>query len=97
MNAVTPKGAQRRLGLSHGQYFGAMQRGTHAQASDYAKKENNLAFVHGEIPDPEDRPESAWDYILIMLENGASDSEIMRAYPAHFGRCRSGKAAMRME
>lgn len=96
-NAVTPKGAQTRLGLSHGQYYGAMQRGTHAQASDYAKKDANLAFVHGVIPDPEDRPESAWDYILIMLENGASDSEIMRAYPAHFGRCRSGIAAMRME
>lgn len=96
-NAVTGKGAQTRLGLSHGEFYADAQRGTHAQASDYCKKENNLAFVHGEIPDPADRKESAWDYILVMLEDGATDSEIMRAYPAHFGRCRSGIAAMRME
>lgn len=96
-NAVTGKGAQRRLGLSPGEYHGEAQRGTHAQASDYAKKDGKIVIHEGEIPDPEDRPESAWDYILIMLENGATDSEIMRAYPAHFGRCKSGIASMRME
>lgn len=96
-NAVTGKGAQRRLGLVSGEFHAQAQRGTHAQASDYAKKDGEIVLMHGEIPDPEDRPESAWDYILVMLENGATDSEIMRAYPAHFGRCRSGIAGMRME
>lgn len=96
-NAVTGRGAQRRLGLASGEFHAESQRGTHAQASDYAKKDAEIIVAHGEIPDPEDRPESAWDYILIMLENGATDSEIMRAYPAHFGRCKSGISAMRME
>ena len=96
-NAVTGKGAQTRLGLSHGEFYADAQRGLASQASDYCKKEGNIAFVHGEIPDPADRKESAWDYILVMLENGATDAQIMREYPAHFGRCRSGIAAMRME
>ena len=96
-NAVTGKGAQRRLGLSPGEFHAEAQRGTHAQASDYAKKDGEVLIHEGVIPDPEDRPESAWDYILIMIENGATDSEIMRRYPAHFARCKSGIASMRME
>ena len=96
-NAVTGRGAQGRLGLVSGEFHAEAQRGTHAQASDYAKKDCEVVVLHGEIPDPADRKESAWDYILVMLENGATDSEIMRAYPAHFGRCKSGIAGMRME
>jgi len=96
-NGVSGKSAQTRLGLSHGEFWAQQQKGLHIQASDYCQKDENIAFVHGEIPDPEDRAESAWDYILQMLETGATDSEIMRAYPAHFGRCRSGIAGMRME
>jgi len=96
-NAVTRLGAQRRLGLSPGAYSAEAQRGTHEQASAYCKKDENLAFVVGEIPDPADRASSAWDYILGMLEAGATDFEIMRAYPAQYGRCRAGIAGMRME
>lgn len=96
-NAVTRLGAQRRLGLASGAFSAEAQRGTHEQAADYCKKDENLAFVVGEIPDPADRPSSAWDYILGMLEAGASDFDIMRAYPAQYGRCRAGIAAMRME
>ena len=96
-NAVTGAGLHRRMGLEHGHYHAEAQRGTHAQASDYCKKEGKIAFVIGTIPDPEDRKESAWDYILQMIENGASDLEILKKYPAHFARCRSGIAAMRTE
>lgn len=96
-NAVTGKGAQRRLGLSPGEFRADAQRGTHQQASDYCAKDENIAFVHGTIPDPADRKESAWDYILAMIENGASDWEIMREYPAHFARCKAGIGNMRME
>ena len=96
-NAVTGRGAQRRLGLRYGEYHAEAQRGTHAQASKYCEKEENLAFVHGEIPDPDVTPESAWDYILIMIEDGASDFEIMKTYPAHFARCKKGITAMRAE
>lgn len=96
-NAVTGKGAQKRLGLSHGEFHAEAQRGTHAQASDYCKKEGNIAFVHGDIPDPADRAESAWDYILLMIEDGKSDFEIMKAYPAHFARCKAGITAIRSE
>lgn len=96
-NAITGLGLHRRLGLQHGHYWADQQRGTHAQASDYAKKDDMIALQIGEIPDPEDRPESAWDYILLMIENGASDLEIMRKYPAHFARCRSGIHAIRTE
>ena len=96
-NAVTGRGAQRRLGLASGEFHAEAQRGTHAQASDYAKKDAEIIIAHGEIPDPEDRPESAWDYILMMVESGASDLEIMRAYPAHFARCKAGITAIRTE
>lgn len=96
-NAITGKGAQRRLGLSHGEFYAEAQRGLAAQASDYCKKDGNIAFIHGVVPDPEDRKESAWDYILLMIEDGASDLEIMRKYPSHYARCKKGITAMRAE
>lgn len=96
-NAITPKGMADRLGLVHGEYNGQRQRGTHQQVLDYIEKDADIVFCHGEIPKEDEKKTSAWDYILEMLENGATDSEIMRAYPAHFGRCRQGIAGMRME
>ncbi len=95
-NALTMRGVMVRLGLLPGEAHVEAMRGTAAQASDYASKDT-VSLVHGVVPDPEDRPESAWDYILKMVENGDSDAEIMRAYPAQFGRCSAGIAKMRME
>jgi len=96
-NGITRNGFERRLSLEKGEYWADPQRGTHQQAHDYAAKDNDIALMLGEIPAPEEGATSAWDYILDMVSEGCTDAEIMKAYPAQYGRCSTGIAKMRME
>lgn len=96
-NAITGNGLHKRLGLEHGTYHGEAQRGLNQQASDYCKKDGDIVFKIGVIPEEGKVATSAWDYILGMIEDGATNAEIMRRYPSHFARCKSGIDAMRME
>jgi hypothetical protein len=96
-NAVTRGGLERRLGLNGGDCHSEAQRGLHSHAAEYSAKDNDVWFEHGTIPDENNQKQSSWDYILEMIENGMSNLEIMRKYPAEFARCRGAIDAFRME
>jgi hypothetical protein len=95
-NAISMKGLMKKIDFKPGEGQLETKRGTHTQASDYVEKDGDIAFVVGTIPTKEDTPKSAWDYILDMVEAGATDTEIMREYPAQFARCYGGIGNMRM-
>jgi len=96
-NAVTRGGLERRLGLDKGSCHSEAQRGLASQAAEYSKKDNDIWFECGVIPDENNKKQSAWDYILEMIENGNTNLDIMRHYPQEFARCRGAIDAMRME
>ena len=95
-NAISRKGVMNRIEFKKGEGQIDPQRGSHKQASDYCEKDGDIAFVVGVIPTGENTPRSAWDLILDMVEAGATDTEIMRAYPAQYARCYGGIGNMRM-
>ena len=95
-NAISMRGLKSRIAFSKGEGRLEPQRGTHLQASDYCEKDGDIAFVVGEIPTGENTPRSAWDLILDMVEAEATDTQIMRAYPAQYARCYGGIGNMRM-
>lgn len=96
-NAITRGGLERRLGLKKGDCHSEAKRGLIQHCIDYCSKDNDIIIEYGDVPTENNQKQSAWDYILEMVENGASNLEIMRAYPSEFARCRSAVDAMRME
>ena len=97
-NPITGKGCQTRMGLNGGEFNAQSQKGTHQQAIDYVKKDEVLVFAYGEIPlDGQSPKTSAWDYILEMIQEGATDFEIMMKYPSYYAKCKTGITAMRTE
>jgi len=96
-NAVTRGGLNRRLGFESGVCHSEAQRGTVEQCIAYCSKEGSIVIEYGEVPTIDNLKESAWDYILEMIDMGHSNLEIMRRYPAEFARCRGAIDSMKME
>lgn len=96
-NGITRGGLERRLGFNKGDCHSEPQKGLHSQAIEYCSKDSDIAIEYGNIPEQNSQKQSAWDYIIEMIEHGQSNLEIMRKYPSEFARCRGAIDAMRME
>lgn len=96
-NPITRGGLEKRFGLNKGDMHSETQRGLSSQASEYAEKDGDIWLTLGVIPNDNNRKQSAWDYILEMIEHGESNLQIMRRYPQEFARCRGAIDAFRME
>ena len=56
-------------------------RGTDFENWNYTAKDENIIFEFGEPPAEEGEP-SDWERILVMLEDGVSNREIVKRFPA---------------
>lgn len=104
-NAVMFSTMQRRFYGAHIEIV----KGTHRENRDYVRKEGkwldskkaetNLPETFeesGELPEEPDRRVKQSEAILAMVEAGASDSEIMRAYPSAMNHLKNIEQARQM-
>lgn len=70
------------------------QRGTNSQASEYCEKDNVVLKV-GTVPAGSGG--SAWDVIVSMIRDGATNIDIMSRYPEFYARYSTGIDRIRME
>lgn len=96
-HAVTLSACKKRLGSNTVHL--EVKRGTEYEAASYCWKECDDPIEFGTRPeeDGSHRDASVWDVILRMLGDGASNAEIMRAYPAAYARYSTGIEKMRMD
>lgn len=92
-NACTLQALKKRLGSNR--YHVEVAHGTDYEAWTYCAKDGDIFLHHGETP--EEVELSDWERILMMVENGASNLDICRAYPGQAVRCAAAIDRYRFE